>query len=173
MASDNFNRANGGLGSSWTDQQSTQAITSNAAFGGNAAGYASSFYNAAPFSNDQTSQVKIVSSFNYVAAAVRMSGTAGATNWYAFFSHGVLQKMVAGVVGADLGTSAAAAVGDTIKLTVVGTTLTCYINGVSVISVTDTSFASGSPGIAWYQTAAGADEVGWRPRTRGREPPPR
>jgi hypothetical protein len=40
--------------------------------------------------------------------------------------------------------------GDRVKATIVGSTLTTYINNVAIFSVTDTGFASGNPGIGYY-----------------------
>lgn len=40
--------------------------------------------------------------------------------------------------------------GDTVKATIVGNTITSYINGVAKLSVTDSTFSSGSPGMGFY-----------------------
>jgi hypothetical protein len=40
--------------------------------------------------------------------------------------------------------------GDVVKATAVGKTLTAYINGTAIFSVTDSTYSSGSPGIGFY-----------------------
>jgi hypothetical protein len=40
--------------------------------------------------------------------------------------------------------------GDTVKATIVGNTITSYINGVAKLSVTDSTISSGSPGMGFY-----------------------
>ena len=40
--------------------------------------------------------------------------------------------------------------GDVVKATIVGTTITVYINGTSVLSVSDSTYSNGSPGMGFY-----------------------
>ena len=40
--------------------------------------------------------------------------------------------------------------GDVVKATIVGSTITAYINGTQVVQVTDSTFTSGSPGMGFY-----------------------
>ena len=40
--------------------------------------------------------------------------------------------------------------GDTIKATIIGTTITAFLNGSSLFSVTDSTYSSGNPGIGFY-----------------------
>jgi hypothetical protein len=40
--------------------------------------------------------------------------------------------------------------GDVVKATIVGSTITCYINGAVIFGVTDSTYSSGSPGIGFY-----------------------
>jgi hypothetical protein len=48
--------------------------------------------------------------------------------------------------------------GDVVKATIVGNTITSYINGVKVLSVTDSTYSTGSPGIGFYlQGASGVN----------------
>jgi len=54
--------------------------------------------------------------------------------------------------------------GDEVKATIAGSTITIYINDVAIFSVTDTTYASGSPGIGFYLqggTAALAGDYGF------------
>ncbi len=40
--------------------------------------------------------------------------------------------------------------GDVIKATIIGSTITVYLNGTQIVTGTDTTFATGSPGIGFY-----------------------
>jgi hypothetical protein len=46
--------------------------------------------------------------------------------------------------------------GDVIAATNVNGLITCYVNGVQVAQVTDTTYAGGSPGIGFYYSGSGA-----------------
>jgi hypothetical protein len=56
--------------------------------------------------------------------------------------------------------------GDVLKATMIGDTITVYINGVQKIQTTDSTFTSGAPGIGMYLTNGGdpteLDRYGWR-----------
>ena len=48
--------------------------------------------------------------------------------------------------------------GDVVKATIVGSTITVYINGKEVVQGTDSTYKSGSPGIGFFlQGAAGVN----------------
>ena len=44
--------------------------------------------------------------------------------------------------------------GDTVKATIVGNVITAYVNNVSVLSVTDSTYATGNPGMGFYFASA-------------------
>ena len=48
------------------------------------------------------------------------------------------------------GRSVGVADGDVVKATIVGSTITCYINGAVIFGVTDSTYSSGSPGMGFY-----------------------
>jgi uncharacterized protein YjdB len=50
------------------------------------------------------------------------------------------------------------AAGDIIKISAVGTTITCYKNGVSIGSITDSSLPGGAPGIGVYGSTVTVDD---------------
>lgn len=148
--SDNFNRADGGLGANWTDQAGTNGIVSNQAVPVSSGdGFFSSFYSGVSFVDDQSSQLLRGNSNNYCFVCVRMSGLAGSRNGYLYYNHGSIRSMVAGVE-TEIGTDASYASGDTAKLVASGTTITPYVNGVAGTPITDSSIASGSPGFGFY-----------------------
>jgi hypothetical protein len=58
-------------------------------------------------------------------------------------------------IGANITLGANFAIGDTMKLQLVGTGLTCFLNGASVRTATDSTYSTGQPGVAgWAQDTA-------------------
>jgi hypothetical protein len=157
---DDFNRADGSPGSNWTsitNETYSPVISSNQLIP--SAGHTTRqgiFYNAAAAPNDQYSQITVVANAtNNDGPAVRVSdsaetfyclvGTVGTPGSLIF------RKVVAGSlsqIGSTISTNFAN--GDVLKLSVVGTTLTAYVNGSSVGSTTDSSISSGQFGIFMY-----------------------
>lgn len=72
-----------------------------------------------------------------------------------------LWKIVNGV-GTTLadGVTIPPSIGDVLGLTVIGTTLRAFVNGVQVLTVTDSSLSSGVPGIFTF-SLSGPDEYNW------------
>lgn len=101
-------------------------------------------------SNDQYAQIQVMAASDSFPVCVRISGTGASPTFYgARFKAGnwELWKAVASVF-TSLGSSAATlTAGDTAKLQVVGTAITFSVNGSTVFSVTDSSAASGVPGL--------------------------
>ena len=56
------------------------------------------------------------------------------------------------------GRSTGCATGDVLQATIVGNTITAYKNGVKVLSVTDSTYANGSPGIGFYIQGGSASQ---------------
>jgi len=50
--------------------------------------------------------------------------------------------------------------GDQVKATIVGSTITTYINNAAIFSVTDTAFTSGTPGLGFYLQGGSAALAG-------------
>lgn len=158
-ASDNFNRANGGLGTNWTDIQAGLMILSNAAgTSGVAATSETAYWNADAFPNDQYAQITLNASpavGNYIGPVVRAVGTSFYRVLWNPGDSCYVQRFNSGSLTATLTFfGLAAGAGDIIKLTAVGgssTVLTVYKNGVAVGTVTDSSgsvILSGSGGIS-------------------------
>jgi len=147
----------------WTNHDLGVQIKSNAVAATGTDGFA--YWNADVFADDQYAQVTLVGgAFTAAGPGVRMSGDATAANDYAYFLSCIvsfstkLHKRLAGVLTeiADLGPVPATS--DVMKLTVAGTTLTAYKNGVAGGSPqTDSAIASGSAGVYVNGTAAVAD----------------
>ena len=154
--SDDFNRANGSLGSNWSNVTSFSAmqISSNAANAGSVAKcMAAVNTSTVTFANDHSAQITVgnIGSFDYVGLLVRVSGGTGygvQIDGRTGNSNNTLFRFAGGVITSNLGTgSLTATAGDTLKLVASGTTIALYKNGSLVDSVTDATYASGQPGI--------------------------
>lgn len=151
-ALDSFNRADGGLGSNWTDQGADSALTiiSNQVHSGGA--YAFAFWNADTFAADQYSQCVCVTGNSFSGPSVRASGTGGSRSAY-FLDSSVAGTTIRKQVAAAetvLKTIANPAVNDVVRLEVSGSTLTIKYNGTTIDTTTDASLTSGSAGIVCY-----------------------
>ena len=160
-ALDNFNRADGALGPNWTAiSDGAMAISSQAVIG-TAGATTGDTWTAATFASDQVSQIGVtatpLSGGQWVAAAVRMQ--ASGQNAYAglyYWNFGSPELMLfkrSGGAWAQLGStysSGVLAAGTQLEVTAVGSTISFLQNGVQRISVTDSSFTGGAPGIMAY-----------------------
>lgn len=158
---DNFNRANGGLGSAWTATNQTLLIASNAVPGVITNQYATSTFNAsATLAPDQFCQLTITaynSTTDAPGCALRMSGfvfygvefsTAG---WQiikrtAQFAQSILAS------GALTGTP-----GDVLRFEISGSMLSAFQNGTLLGTATDASLTTGLSGIAIFGNVATVD----------------
>jgi hypothetical protein len=166
-ASDDFNRADGGLGANWlvspdtTDDPTTLAIVSNQVKTSDGAHNSGSIWVGSAASDDQYAQLTIEAlpgASNWLAVGVRMSGNG--KNQYIVIAYNnagtyVLQlfKRIGGVytsLGGEVWPSPI--VGDVIKLAVIGNSLTAYQNGVPIVGATDSDLTWGQPGIATFST---------------------
>lgn len=166
LASDNFNRSNENPlsgGGNWltstgeTPLQITSDFVSCTTLGGNT-NY--QYYNGGiSWPNDQYSQVQlttnVANSGTSSGCMVRISATT-ATFYTASIINGnlVLSKVVAGSFTSLATVSYSFTNGDVMLFQVVGTTLSCYMNGVLKTTTTDSSITSGFPGI-FMQTNTG------------------
>src|ERR1700761_5598011 len=160
--SDNFDRANGALGSNWTTTPGTAApqISGNTLHAGTASSLNSAYWSASTFGNDQFAQGTLPGSSggNYgPGLAVRLSGTKGYFLWYGNSANTVsLWRMDSASSWTQLASSAALTVPpatDVWKIQVVGSTISGYQNGNLVVQATDTAITTGSPGVWLYYAA--------------------
>jgi hypothetical protein len=165
VVSDNFNRADGALGSNWTIQLgSNMAIVSNEAKTTTLSTDQFAVWNGAgTFANNQYSKIKVTANVNAAIVAVRSTGSAGTTTCYWARKDGI-HKFINGTGGyasvspGDITIN----IGDTLELRVTGTTLQRYVNGVAAgSSGTDASIASGKPGFGQYTTGAASQCDDW------------
>jgi len=157
--SDNFNRANGGLGSNWTTVAGTAApqIVGSVVTVGTASALNSAYWSANTFGGDQFAQASLPNSSSTQygpGIAVRLSSSRGYFLWYGNSSSTVsLWRMDSSTSWTQLGQSAALTVTpstDVWKITAVGSTISGYQNGNLVVQAADASIASGSPGVWLY-----------------------
>lgn len=168
LASDNFTRANGGLGANWTVVSTSAVfqIASNLANVSNLSLDSIYRYNAVSFPNDQYAETTLStptsSAANHGYGPCVRCDTAGAFSAYRLVCGGAgysLDKYVAGVhtdISGALATTTFAN-GDVVRLTIKGTTLSMTKNGVAFgITYTDASLAAGAAGIGY----SGTDSAG-------------
>lgn len=165
---DNFNRADGALGSNWAipSGMSGLQIISNAVNGAGAPSVRCSHVatSAATFTADQEATITISARGNsdLIGPAVRVDN-AGATG-YAIRSDGqnlnsnrvISFSGTTQTVLANSTTNIQFAANDTVTLRAVGTTITVLVNGVTVQSFTDSTLSSGQPGIFYRRDNTGA-----------------
>jgi hypothetical protein len=164
-ASDDFNRANGSLGSNWTDMaEGGMAISSDAVSGGNGNGNTGDMWSANTFNSDQFSQIELtgtqLTGGQWIGVTVRAQsgGQDGYTGLY-FWNYGnsmlMLFKRTGGnwtQLGGSVPTGPLAG-GTVLEVEASGSTISMLENGSQVITATDTSITGGAPGIMAFGTA--------------------
>lgn len=162
MATDNFNRADGGLGANWTtlDGHGAPQISSQVVVWDGASD-SGAFYSGASFADDQYSQVKVVASANYYGVLARANNTDSgyAYMWFCTFAAGDTYRVYKYVngswsqIGSDYTITPPTAQNDTIKIEVSGTTITPYRNATAYTTQSDSAVSSGSSGLRLNVTA--------------------
>lgn len=187
IIADTFIRANAvTLGANWTNVARSMDIVSNQCKADQASsGENLSYYSGAGWTggNDQYSEalLNFIESGKDVATACRISGTTeGNANAYLFVINDAdaaitlpsalfsvaLYKQVAGSftpLGASV-TGVTIAVNDVIRIEAEGTTIRGLINGVQIVSRTDSALASGGPGLyvgSGFNSIWGNGTTGW------------
>jgi hypothetical protein len=164
IASDDFNRADGGLGPNWTAVADGGMSISSQMVIGMAGATAGDIRTGATYPSDQYSQVEVTSARltggQWIGSAVRLQN--GGLNGYVglyYWNSGSPELMVfkrSGGGWTRLGSaysSGPLAAGTQLTLSVVGNSIVFLENGVQRISVADSSFTGGSPGIMAYGNA--------------------
>lgn len=176
LATDTFNRANGGLGANWSTPTggTAQQIVSNNVESTVTNSYNAQYYNAASFSTDQYSEVTIgtLAASNYMGPIVRMqpgsnsgyvaqiNGPTGSANTTA-----ILLTMTNGVttnIATNFGgVTTTPQIGDVFRLSVVGNVLSLYQNGTLVLQGNDVNntYMTGQPGMFNYSATIGNSQI--------------
>lgn len=178
---DSFTYSNGALatvsGGVWANVLGTVQVASNAVTqtGGPAGSDCIAAYNTTTGSSDNSSEADIstftgvstnAGDFMGVGVACRVNTAAGGSAYFALrTSNGDIElySLSAGTFSGILGSSALAvgAAGDHMKIQAVGTAVTVYWGGVSVISITNSTVTTGTmTGVyAYYQGANNTPSV--------------
>jgi len=159
-ASDDFKRANGGLGANWEKiRDGGLSISSHAVDGGS--GLTGDIWAAEKFLSNQYSQIEItpkqLKSHQWVGPAVRaqnggLDAYVGIYSWNGGKPELMLFKRSGGT-WTQLGlaySSGPLAAGTQLKVVAADSTITLLENGVQRLSVSDTSLSGGAPGIMIY-----------------------
>jgi hypothetical protein len=166
-AFDNATRANGAIGSNWTvTNTNTINISSDNFIGAGANSVA--YWNANAFNPSQFSQTTLTAlngTTDFPGVVTLMSGSGSGAQGYQCVEDttNIFIQKIAGTVNTTLvsGTVSGAA-GDILRLEAVpgaaSTALTCYRNGVSALTFTDSSspYLTGSPGLFMFGSVATA-----------------
>lgn len=154
MASDDFNRPDGGLGANFTTQDTAPNIVGAQVVSGALGGAnESALWNNGTWGNDQTSAVTqvVTASSSFIGVTVRASGTGGASQHYLFItnssSFSALYKLIGNAYTLLVSGFVPPADGSVSQIGVVGNALTAYDDGVAIGSTNDNAIASGNPGI--------------------------
>lgn len=177
-ATDNFARANGPLGANWTDDtDGGLAISSDEVVGTNAGATTGDYRTAEAYNSNQYSEIQVTSTqltgSEWIGAAVRVQdggqeGYVGIYSWNngspeleIFNRNGSTWDQVGPTY--DCGALPA---GTTLKLMVVGSTLSFLENGVERAAGYDPTYTGGDPGIMIYGTGPAGN---WSGGTAGFE----
>lgn len=156
--SDNFNRADGGLGSNWTTMTGTNApqIVTNVAEPGTSNTANVAYWSANSFGSNQFVQAtlpSITGTDDGPAIGVRFANSRG---YFLFFNHASgtvsLYRMDTASSWTVLATSATLTIAgtDVWKIETIGSTIVGFQNGNQVVEASDSTYTSGSPGIWLY-----------------------
>lgn len=167
VASDNFNRADESpLGTNWTQSGDfnlrllSNAVATDPAIGG----YNYTYWSGSgTFATNQYAQVKVVAGNTSEWLGVSVRGSSG-NMYYVMCSIGSgaeFGKIVSNTQTIFSSAGASVSANDVIKITVSGTTVTWYINGVQQEQVTDSSLSSGVGGLCGYGGASTATIDDW------------
>jgi hypothetical protein len=152
-AYDNATRANGAIGSNWTLTNNGINISSNNFVGTVVGTNNVAYWSASSFSSSQFAQVTLtfVNGTDFPGVAVLLSGSGAATQGYNCIettTNIYLQKIFGTTNSTLTSTASTGAAGDILRLEAApGGALTCYKNGVSTLTASDTAYTSGQPGL--------------------------
>jgi hypothetical protein len=170
IGSDNFNRANGSLGSGWTDMTDGPLAVSSQAVAGTKSAISGDIRTGENYPNDQYSQVTVTSAAltgtQWIGPVVRAQNGgqnlyAGLYEWNGGSPLLVLSKRISGT-WTQLGSysSGAFSTGTQLTLTAIGNTLALADNGTPLVTASDNSLTSGAPGIIANGLATADNWVG-------------
>jgi S-formylglutathione hydrolase FrmB len=173
-ASDDFNRANGGLGANWTAVSDGGMAIASQQVTGTAGAVTGDMWSGSTLGSDQYSEVQVTSTpltgIQWIGAAVRMQngGQNGYVGIYSWNSGTPVLELFerSGGGWAEVGaySSGPLAAGTKLRLVALGNSISFMVNGVQRIGLSDSSFSGGAPGIMAYDSATGDN---WSAGTAG------
>lgn len=160
---DNFNRADGGLGANWTTAGGFSALTivSNTCKGSFGSQHNVSVYTGAGTAPaDQYAQFKVTNPAGFIGPVLRHDGGTAFYTCYYNAGTATIYKWSGGSANQiGSGSTITPAVNDVVYLEAVGTALTMKVNGATVCTATDSSItAAGYVGIDLYDNVAAVDD---------------
>jgi hypothetical protein len=165
VAADSFGRADAAtLGLNWNVIHGGPIAISGDAATNATATYGEDSWIGQTFLNDQWARAQIHAlSANGVGVMARASTAPSTDTGYLYFcsttGDRAISKRIAGASTTLATASGACSVGDTLEVDVVGSTIIGIYNGSVDLVATDSSIASGAPGIAVYTASAGSDSL--------------
>ena len=173
VASDNFNRADGGLGANWTPISDGGMSIASQQVVGTAAQVTGDTWTANTFGSDQYSEVQVTSTpmsgIQWIGAAVRVqsSGQNGYVGIYSWNSGSPVLELFerSGGGWTQLGaySSGALAAGTKLRMVALGNSISFMVNGVQRIGISDSSLSGGAPGIMAFDSATADNWVAGTP----------
>jgi hypothetical protein len=175
LVTDDFNRADGGLGANWstTDSGAAPGIVSNTVqnTGFATTSHAEAIYTPIPFNDDQYAQITIntinTDVNHYVGVISRGTVNASGTEYRSYVLGPLgasaslhIGKLVAGVFTDLANVTLTIATGDKLRLECRTSQITAFVNGVQKLQVIDRSVTGGLPGIVIGSGTAAADAIG-------------
>jgi hypothetical protein len=156
QATDNFERSS--LGANWTTAEGAPQIYDSSDAGGGSDNGNFAIYNAGAYGADQYCRIRISAlGGSEITAGVRCTTGIDTAIGYLLQTDGATFFRIARLNDGDFDELVSVAsplpvLGDTIKLTIVGTQLRAYINEVEVVAlaVTNNELATGQPGMGFF-----------------------
>lgn len=163
LASDDFNRADGALGSNWTTIVSTTApaIVSNTIHDQGAAASSGAFYSGVPnWPSDSWAQITLVTqeaSAGSQGVGLRIQ-PAAYSGYLGFFDAGTgnlrIRRVDAGAATNLVAVAYTFAANDVLRFEAIASQLRLYINDVLKLATFDTTYKTGSAGYIGFRQAA-------------------
>ncbi len=165
-ALDDFNRADGGLGSNWTDYRADPVLISGNQVPGQSVGLGTgAYYTGIPFDANQYAKAKVaaIAAGQTIALNLRHAGTLNTVTGYRVSfgaTGGVTVSRMSGTSGTFVagGSGAALAVNDIIEARILGDRIDVLVNGVVRATGFDSTYTSGSPGFDVFATTVAIDD---------------
>jgi len=159
-AYDNFNRANGAVGSNWTVTNGGFNVSSNAVIGTASGGTGRNlaYWNADLFSQSmQFAQARVTTVSNYYGVGAFLSSSGNGYTCLYSTNTLYLSKLSAGANSTLKSVSSTGNAGDVLRIEASPGLINCYKNGTLLLSSSDTTYTSGSPGIYTIGNSATLD----------------